>query len=73
MYDLNKIFELRCTRCRYSEFSSGLTADLKHLFEIKRCATCGGKRQFRCPKCGGTMPLRRLIGNAETHQKPPEG
>jgi phage/plasmid primase-like uncharacterized protein len=56
----SKAFQLRCEKCRWSEFSSGLTKDLAHLHEIKKCATCGGKRKFRCPKCGGTMDMKRL-------------
>ncbi len=63
MVNANKLFQLRCQRCRYSEFSSGLTADLKQFVEIKACLNCHGKRKFRCPKCGGTMDLKRLAGN----------
>lgn len=63
MVDANKLFQIKCQKCLYSEFSSGLTADLKHLTEVKVCATCHGKRRFRCRKCGGLMLMKRLAGN----------
>lgn len=70
MADFNKVFQLRCKRCLHSEFSSGLTVDLAHLAEIKKCANCGGKRTFRCPKCGGIYLMNRIAGNHEV--KPAE-
>lgn len=73
MVDANKLFQIRCQRCRYSEFSSGLKADLTHLVELKACEKCGGKRKFRCPKCGGLAPMVRLAGNnAVKPETPPE-
>jgi transcription elongation factor Elf1 len=69
MLNLDKLFQLRCQRCRYSEMSSGLSPDLKHLFEIKKCATCGGPRKFRCPRCGSIAVMKRVHGNSDG--KPP--
>ncbi len=43
--------------------STGLSEDLKDLFEYKACASCGGVRKFRCPQCGGKMKLRRVSPN----------
>lgn len=60
MVDLKKVFQLRCKKCLYSEFSSGLTKDLSHLKEVKVSAMCNGKRQFRCMKCGGLMEMKRI-------------
>jgi len=65
MINLAKLFQLRCLRCRYSEMSTGLSTDLKHLFEIKKCATCGGPRKFRCPRCGSIATMKRVTGNSD--------
>lgn len=65
MKSLNKLFQIRCNRCHYSEFSTGLSSDLKHLFEIKKCKDCGGKRKFRCPKCGNPATMTRLARNSD--------
>lgn len=62
---MEKKFILRCSKCRFGVLSTGLSEDLKHLHEIKKCATCGGPRTFRCNKCGnGTMKLMRIKKNA---------
>lgn len=68
MTDINKVFQLRCKKCLYSEFSSGLKGDLTHLHEYKKCLTCGGPRKFRCPKCGGMFEMKRIAG---AHQVKP--
>jgi len=67
LYDMNinKLFQIRCQRCRWSEFSSGLSKDLTHLTEIKKCQNCGGKRTFKCKKCGGMAPMKRLGRNED--------
>lgn len=65
MVDLPKPFLFKCIRCAHAETSTGLSQDLKHLFEIKKCATCGGPRKFRCPKCGSIATLKRIYGNKE--------
>lgn len=59
-----KNFVLRCSRCRWARTSSGLEADLKDLIEMKNsCKNCGKFRQYKCPKCGMTCPLKRIRGN----------
>jgi uncharacterized C2H2 Zn-finger protein len=71
MTDINKVFQVRCPRCRWSAFSSGLKKDLVEakLFEVKPCVSCNGERYIRCPKCGTASPLKRIAGNNEV--KPP--
>jgi hypothetical protein len=71
MTDFNKVFQIRCPRCRWSVFTSGLTKDLREakLFEVKNCIQCKGERFVRCQKCGTASPLKRITGNADV--KPP--
>ena len=57
-----KNFKLVC-RCGYTEFSTGLSKDLAHLKEVKKCANCGGPRLFKCPKCSNIAKLYRIKGN----------
>ena len=64
-------FRLQCQRCRYTEFSTGLSADLKHLYEVKKGSLYRGPRLFRCPKCGQTVKLLRMQGNAPPTSTPP--
>ena len=56
---MEKKFIVRCLKCRWARMSTGLPDDLKDLYEIKGCASCGG-RKFRCPKCGKHAKLTRL-------------
>lgn len=63
--DINKLFFIRCPRCNWKELTSGRTADMTHLTEIKKCANCGGKRNFKCPKCGGIAAMKRLARNED--------
>ena len=60
-----KLFMLRCPKCRWGRSSSGVSADLADLIEVKNnCASCGKARKFRCPKCGVACPLKRIKGNS---------
>jgi hypothetical protein len=63
MIDINKLFLIKCPRCAWSKFTSGLKQDLTGLFEIKKCVTCGGPRKFRCQRCGQIATMKRLSGN----------
>lgn len=57
-------FLIKCTKCSWNRVSTGLSEDLKDLKEIKKCATCGGPRKFRCPKCGEPAKQFRIKGNS---------
>lgn len=60
-----KNFVIRCNKCCWSRISSGLTADLADLHEIKsNCPTCGKARKFQCAKCGRPAFMKRIKGNA---------
>lgn len=60
-----KNFVLSCPNCRWSRTSSGITKDLADLIYIKpTCQGCGKIKKYRCPKCGGACPLKRIKGNA---------
>ena len=59
-----KNFFIRCGKCRWARLSSGISEDLKDLYEIKgNCPTCGKSRRFKCPTCGGQATMKRLQGN----------
>jgi hypothetical protein len=60
---MEKRFLIKC-RCGWSELNTGLTEDLTHLKEIKKCKNCGG-RSFQCPKCKNKARLIRIKGNQE--------
>lgn len=54
-------FVIKCAKCHWQEFSTGLTADLVHLQEKKKsCGKCSGPRQFYCPKCKQVAKMFRL-------------
>lgn len=57
---MDKNFILRCIKCRWARMSTGVSADLADLREIKGCANCGGSRKFKCPKCGQIVKLLRV-------------
>ena len=60
---MEKNFMIRCVRCNWRTFSTGITADLKAegLVEVKKgCKTCGGARMFKCPKCGTASKMFRM-------------
>jgi primosomal protein N' len=60
---MEKRFLIVCKKCKWSERSTGLSSDLSHLREIKKCQNCGG-RAFKCPKCSGTAKMLRIKGNS---------
>lgn len=60
---MEKNFKLTCPKCRFARMSTGLADDLKDLKEINTCASCGGGRKYRCPKCGAIAKLARVRGN----------
>lgn len=63
--DIPKNFVIRCLRCHWKKFTSGVKGDLTDLHEIKsNCPTCGKWRTFKCPKCGTNCQMRRFRGNA---------
>jgi len=61
---IEKNFMIRCARCNWRTFSTGITADLKAdgllVEQKKNCATCGGARVFKCPKCGQPAKMFRM-------------
>lgn len=62
---VEKNFIIRCGRCRWARLSSGLSADLADLHEIKaNCNGCGKWREFKCPKCGMRCKMKRIKGNS---------
>lgn len=62
---MSKPFIIRCPKCRWAETSTGISAELTHLYEIKpSCTNCGKPREFRCPKCGRTAKMLRVKGGA---------
>jgi hypothetical protein len=61
MSDTPKNYMLRCIKCSHSEMTTGLSKDLFHLAEIKKCSNCGGPRKFRCPKCGMTITMQKVM------------
>jgi len=55
-----KNFIIKC-KCGWAEVTTGISADLKHLYEIKNnCPNCGKPRAFRCPKCGSNAKMFRI-------------
>lgn len=61
---MQKSFIIKCLRCAWSETSTGISADLKHLNEVKTgCPTCGSARRFKCPRCGQIAKMKRFQGN----------
>ena len=58
-------FIIKCNKCLWARPSTGIAADLKDLVEVKKCASCGGPRSFKCPKCGRIAKMTRTKGNAE--------
>jgi len=52
-------FILKCRKCNWWRRSTGLSADLQDLAEVKGCVSCGG-RKFKCPKCGTHIKLMRV-------------
>lgn len=63
MAGVEQNFVIRCRDCRWAKMTTGLSTDLADLHEITSCASCGGKRDFQCPKCGGKARLIRVKGN----------
>jgi NAD-dependent SIR2 family protein deacetylase len=61
---MENYFRLQCKHCQWTELSTGLSSDLTHLAEIKKCPTCGGPRVFRCPKCGTQVKMLRIRGSS---------
>ena len=61
---MDKRFLIKCKSCNWAEKSTGLSTDLEHLKEIKKCKNCGG-RQFKCPQCGATLKMYRTKGNTK--------
>ena len=60
-----KVFMIRCSRCRWAETSTGITADLQHLKEIPNdCENCGKNRKFKCPNCSSVAQMLRIKGNS---------
>jgi hypothetical protein len=57
---MEKLFLLNCKKCKWFERSTGLTKDLEHLTEIKKCKKCGSVRKFKCPKCGQIVKMFRM-------------
>ncbi len=54
-------FNIRCMKCKWYKLTTGLSEDLKDLYEIKNhCTNCGKPREFRCPKCGTPSKMLRL-------------
>lgn len=68
-----KNFKIKCIRCSWSMLTSGVSADLVGVYEIKKnCENCGGARKFRCKKCGGLAEMKRIRGNIESSPPPVE-
>jgi len=63
--NIDKLFRIKCNKCNWVEFSSGLSKDLAHLREIKKCSTCGGPRKFKCLKCGLPCKMTRMARNED--------
>ncbi len=62
---VNKVFLIRCSGCKWKEFTTGISEDIEHLIEIPdNCPTCGKPRQFRCPNCKGKAKMFRVKGNS---------
>ena len=60
---MEKNFMIRCARCNWRMFSTGISADIEKdgLVEVKKnCKTCGGVRSFKCPKCGTASKMIRM-------------
>lgn len=57
---MEKIFSIKC-KCGWLLMTTGLSTELKelNLAEIKKCAKCGGPRQFKCKKCGKPVKMLR--------------
>lgn len=64
MEEVPKKFIVHCKGCGWREITTGLSQDLVHLQEIKKCKSCGGLRKFRCPKCSREAKMFRNAGNA---------
>jgi hypothetical protein len=56
---MEKKFIIKC-KCGWTEISTGLSVDLKHLNEVAGCSNCGKARTFRCLKCGGRAKMLRI-------------
>lgn len=56
---MEKKYIIRCNYCRWAETTTGIDEDMKHLFEIKSCSHCGG-RKFRCMKCGKIAKMQLI-------------
>jgi len=59
---MDKRFKILCRSCKWMELSTGLSSDLTHLAEVKKCAHCG-PRAFKCPRCGNQAKMIRIRGN----------
>lgn len=55
---MEKKYMIKC-RCGWTIITTGLTEDLKDLYEYKGCTRCSG-RKFRCPKCGGKANMFKV-------------
>lgn len=57
---MEKIFFLKC-KCGWFLDTTGLASELKelNLSEVKKCAKCGGPRQFKCQQCGKLVKMLR--------------
>lgn len=63
---MEKRFKITCRHCGWSELHTGISSELVHLREIKKCPNCGGPRVFRCPKCGTHAKMLRIKGNGQS-------
>lgn len=70
--DASHRFRLQCQHCRYTEFSTGLSTDLKHLTEHKKGSLYRGPRLFKCPRCAQLVKLLRIQPNAPAEAYRPE-
>ena len=60
-----KNFMIRCPRCRWARITSGIKTDITDLNEIEPgCTNCGKWRRFKCPKCGMTSQMKRIVGRS---------
>ena len=55
----NKPFIIRC-KCGWTEMTTGIAADIKHLKEVTGCSSCGKPRTFRCLSCGRNVKMLRV-------------
>lgn len=58
------IYLLFCSNCHFKKLTDG--SDLVNLNEVKTCKTCGGFRQFKCPKCGFLLKATKAPANTKS-------